>query len=182
MRSFKFLVSFLCVFAAASASAGLINNTDGTFTDTTTGYLWKTLGQFNGKTYGQAVAGLAGDFHAASFAELATLTNDAPATPSAFAADSAAMGAVSSRSLIWGFFGDGTHWAWKFSADTHWNTNDSTYNGWTSYNYAVTPNQAYSDLGLFAVSTSGISSVPESSSLVLLLIGLMMIVVTRRRA
>ena len=184
-RYSKVLATLLCatgLFAAASANATLVNNANGTFTDTTSGYVWKTLSQFNNMNYNTAVASLSPGFHAASATELATLTTDDPAIPANFTADYNAMGASSTRGLIWGFFGNGTEWAWKFSYDTTWYTNDSTANGWASLNYAVSPSSAYSDLGLFAVNTGATTSVPEPTSLAILGLGLVGLVGFRRKS
>lgn len=167
---------------AAPAGATLINNNDNTFTDTATGFVWLTLSQNNNRNYFDAVAALPTGFHAASAAELASLTAAAPATPATFASDYAAMGAQSGRSLIWGFFGAGDQWAWKFQSDTTWNTNNSGDFGWRNYQYPVDPSAASSDLGLFAVKTDiQPSNVPEPGTLGIVGLGLAGLMLSRQR-
>jgi hypothetical protein len=166
MTSLRTLIA-ACTCAAAlacpQAGAGLINHGDGSFTDTGSGYLWRTLAQYDGLDYAGALALLPANYHVASAAELATLTIAAPADPSAFAADVAATGADPAAGAIWGFYGDGTQYAWKFDYDTAWNTNAaSNAYGWTNWNYAVGPGDAMPGLSLFAVNTAAdATDVPE---------------------
>src|SRR5881398_2963892 len=104
-RSSTLLAACACAIAALAcplANASLINNNDGTFTDTSSHYVWRTLDQYDNKTYAQAVALLPTGFHAASEAELATLTLAAPADSTRFALDAAAMGLSPDYSILWG--------------------------------------------------------------------------------
>lgn len=170
------LATFACstaMLASPLAGAALINHGDGSFTDTDSGYLWRTLAQYDGLDYASALDLLPAGYHVASAAELATLTADAPADPSSFAADAAAMGAGPASGAIWGFYGDGTQYAWKFDYDTTWNTSaaGNAY-GWTSWNYTVGPDDAMPGLSLFAVSTAAAADVPEPATLALLGLGL----------
>jgi hypothetical protein len=161
------------MLASPLAGAALINHGDGSFTDTGSGYLWRTLAQYDGLDYASALALLPAGYHVASAAELATLTADAPADPSSFAADAAAMGADPASGAIWAFYGDGTQYAWRFDYDTTWNTSaaGNAY-GWTSWNYAVGPDDAMPGLSLFAVNATAAADVPEPATLALLGLGL----------
>jgi hypothetical protein len=175
----NYLAASACALAALAcplAQASLINHGDGSFTDTDTGYLWRTLAQYDGLDYASALALLPTGYHAASEAELATLTAAAPADPAGYAADATAMGA-SPYGRIWGFYGDGTRYVWKFDDDTAWNSNAANASGWDNWNYAVPPGTAFAGLSLFAVNTAPAASpaageVPEPATLALFGLGL----------
>lgn len=138
---------------AVTASAALITDGPGYFQDTTTGYRWMDINQFYNKTYPQMLALLPSGFAPADAAQMQTLMDDAPAGASTYLSDAAVMGVPSptpfNRDIIWGFYGDGTHWAYKFRTDTSWTT-------------AVAFTPSFQDLGLFAVSVP----VPEPTTLV----------------
>ena len=147
------------MLCSAPASAALLSHGDGSFTDTGTGYLWRSLAQYDGLDYASALALLPSGYHVASDVELATLTAAAPADPARFAADAAAMGAVVDAAtgfgMIWGYYGDGTHYAWKADYDTSWNTNAaSNAYGWMNWDYAVGPDESSTGLSIFAVDTA----------------------------
>lgn len=175
----------LAIAAAASplASAGIINNGDGSFTDTTSGYLWRTLAQYDGLDFTSAVALLPSGYHVATAAQLGQLTADAPAVPANFSANLAAMGANLANGAIWGFYGDGTRYLWQFEGDTTWNSNAESTFGWTNWNYAVAPTDQFDGLSLFAVNTTPrvtAATVPEPGSLGLIGLGFAGLVLRRR--
>jgi hypothetical protein len=171
----KLLAAHLCAIAALAcplASASLINHNDGSFTDTDSGYLWHTLAQYDGLDYAATLAALPAGYHVASEAELATLTAHAPADPASFATDAAAMGALPGTGMIWGFYGDGSRYAWKADYDTAWNSTAANSQGWFAWNYDVPAGYAWPGLSVFAVNTDVRADVPEPATLALVVLGL----------
>lgn len=171
MKTFGTTLSILAValtsaLAPALASASIVNHGDGSFSDTTSGYLWRTLAQYDGLDFASAVALLPAGYQVATAAQVAQLSADAPASPATFSATLAAMGANPDNGGIWGFYGDGTRYLWQFEGDTSWNSNADGAYGWTNWHYAVEPGASFAGLSLFAVNT-GASSVPEPGSLAL---------------
>jgi hypothetical protein len=176
------LAAFLMALAAPLAHASLVNHDDGSFTDTDTGYLWRALAQYDGLDYASAVALLPAGYHAASEAELATLTAAAPADPASFALDAAAMGA-SPYGTIWGFYGDGTRYLWKTEYDTTWSSNATNGQGWDNWAYTIPAGTAFDGLSLFAVNTmpaQAEGTVPEPGTAALFGVGLCLLLRGRR--
>jgi hypothetical protein len=173
-------VCALAAFASPLAHASLVNNNNGTFTDTDTGYVWRTLAQYDGLDYATAKNLLPTGFHVASAAELGTLTSHAPAGPANYDALVAAMGAVPDTGTIWAYYGDGTTWLWDDGYSPKWFTNAaSNAYGWNSdYPYAGDPTYTQTGLSLFAVSTTVQQaqggSVPEPGSLAMVGLGLVL--------
>lgn len=158
----------LAVLACPQANAGIVKQSDGvSFRDSKTGYLWRTLAQYDGLDFLTAVSQLPSGYQAATGAQIAELITDAEAAPISFDAEAAAMGA--NPDMIWGYYGDGTTYAWKASYDTAWN-----FNNQDPWNYAVTPDVAIPGLSLFAVDTAvaAQAAVPEPATLALLGLGL----------
>lgn len=181
MKAFRTLIAATAL-ACPLAQASLIHQSDGSFTDTETGYVWRTLDQYAGLDYDSAVALLPTGYHVATEAELATLAAAVPAVPGAFDADAAGVGAAGAG-IIWGFYGDGSRYAWRDAFDTTWNSNAANGQGWTDWNYGLDTTTAFSALSLFAVDTDPVrAAVPEPSTLALLGLGVAMFVGCRRRA
>jgi hypothetical protein len=178
---FAAVICTLTMLAAGPAGATLINNANGSFTDSATGYAWRTLAQYDGMGFNDAVALLPTGYHVASTAELATLTAAAPTAASGFGALLSVMGAAPGSGIIWGFYGDGTRYAWLADGDPAWNSNAANGFGWTNWNYAVSPDDAFPGLSLFAVDvTPASTAVPEPGTLALSGAGLVLLGCRRR--
>jgi hypothetical protein len=176
----KTLAAQLCAIALLAcplAQASLVAQDAGSFLDTDTNYLWRTLGQYDGMSYGAAVKALPAGYHVATEAELATLSAAAPADPSAsFYQDAAVMGASydPDNAMIWGFYGDGSHYLWKTDWETTWTSNGANASGWANNRSGAVP-AGFSDphLSIFAVDTAAAQAdVPEPATLALVGLGL----------
>lgn len=158
--------------ASSLANAALINNNDGTFTDTVTGYAWQDISTFFNVSTSQMSGKLLSGFHFASLEELTTLQVAAPAVAANFASDASAMGVplvtVLNRSLIWGVYGDLSNYTWKWSSDN-----------FQSWNFSYNSNTSYPDMGAFAVNTA---AVPEPASIAMFGLGLLALATSRREA
>jgi hypothetical protein len=172
----------IAVLFSPLARATLINHNDGTFTDTASGYLWRTLDQYDGLTFAQAVAALPTGFRAATADEVAGLTAHAPANSATFAADAAAMGLSNAYDIIWGFYGDSSHYVWReYWNDDSWSSDASNKYGWYDFGYALPAGYSSPGLSLFAVDTTPPSSnVPEPATLAIVGLGLAGISLRRR--
>jgi hypothetical protein len=181
MKAFRTLIAAMAL-ACPLAHASLINHGDGSFADTDTGYVWRALDQYAGLDYASAVSLLPTGYHVATEAELASLAAAIPAVPGAFDADATTTGAAGAG-IIWGFYGDGSRYAWRDAFDTSWNTNAANGQGWTDWNYGLDATTAFSALSLFAVDTDGVqAAVPEPSTLALLGLGVALVAGRRRGA
>jgi PEP-CTERM motif len=163
-------VSALCM--AGTSHADLIQNGNGTFKDTATGYLWQDISTFWDMNTSEMNQRLKPGFHFASFAELLTLQDAAPAVPSRFFDHAEAMGTsqptLLDRNIIWGVYGDLTRWSWKFDTDTEWKFDTA----------GITRME---DLGAYAVNTSPIPE-PETYAMLLAGLGLLGFAARRRKA
>lgn len=159
------------IAACPQANASIVKQADGTsFLDTHTGYLWRTLAQYDGATFGAASTALPTGYRVATEAQLAILAADADADLATFDAELAAMGAKAANDILWGFYGDGTAYAWKTRYDTAW-----SFSSQDPWNYGVPADFATDGLSLFAVNTSVATSqgeVPEPATLALIGLGL----------
>lgn len=170
-------IACACILAAApSAHASLVNHGDGSFTDTDTGYLWRTLAQYDGLDFASASALLPAGYHVASAAELAVLATHTPAGAASLASVVAATGATPDNGIVWGFYGDGTHYLWDDGSENVWATNDSANAyGWDNWGYALPAGFQMAGLSLFALNTSPDAAqgaaVPEPATLALFGLG-----------
>jgi hypothetical protein len=176
---------FACVFvavsaiAASNATAAIVNNGDGTFKDTATGYDWMDLDTFYGDTYGEDSALILPDYTFATEAQTDQLEADTgltTSTPDAtFISVAAAMGVPTptpiGREIIWGIFGDGTEWAYIYGPE------NPVGFGWTDADAYV---DGYGDEGAFVVDTA--PGVPEPAAWAMMLLGIGGIGATMRHA
>ena len=172
MKFTKIFLALSLIGTIGSANAALVQNGNGTFSDTSTGYQWQDISTFWGTDTSSMSALLKPGFHFASLTELNTLQLSAPAIPGNFVSDAAAMGvplptAGLNRQLIWGVYGDLTQWSWKFDYDTAWNFNPISVTN-------------YPDMGAFAVNTQPVPE-PETYAMLLAGLGLMSVVARRKK-
>jgi hypothetical protein len=173
----------IAVLASPLANASLTNNQDGTFTDSDSGYVWRTLAQYDGMTYAEAVSLLPTGFAAATAAQLAELVQHVSAHSTGFASDAAAMGAPVDYGQIWGFYGNGSAYAWIEDWNTNWSSTAYVASDWYNYGYSVPSDYSSAGLSLFAVNTSpiSVSAVPEPGSLAMVVLGIAGIGTLRRK-
>ena len=173
MKYTKICVALSLFCALGAANAALVQNGNGTFSDTSTGYQWQDISTFWNVDTSQMATLLKPGFHFASLSELNSLQLAAPAIPGNFVSDVAAMGVPNpttlNRNLIWGVYGDLSQWSWKFDYDAQWNFNP--IGGVTQY----------ADMGAFAVNTQAVPE-PETYAMLLAGLGVMGAVARRRKA
>jgi hypothetical protein len=180
----KIASACLCAAAALAAplaNAALTNNGDGTFTDTGSGYVWRTLDQYDGLTFTQSTALLPTGFASATASQLAQLAQNT--SSDTFATIATAMGVSVDSGLIWGFYGNGSTYAWKEDWASNWSATGAVASDWYNADYTVTANYASTGLSLFAVNTTPVtvSPVPEPSTLAMAALGIVCIGLRRRQ-
>jgi len=174
----------LLAFAISPARATIIDVADsggyGYFMDTDTGYTWLDMDNFFGMSYNQMVTVATSlGFTVATSTEVSQLLGSLPLTGGEWSSYSSVMGSAPSRNLIWGAYDIGsttTHgWQYAYDYDTSWHygsgSNDVIYNVGT----------VHADLNIWAYSTSFSASVPETTSLLLMALGLIGLGVSVRK-
>ena len=161
------LLASIVTFGTAGAT--LVNNGGGTFTDSVTGQTWMNVSTFYNHTYAEAQTLLLPGFQFATTAQMNQLEADTgldAETPDAiFIAVAAAMGVPTpatpgGRQLIWGFYGDGSNYAYIYGPQ-----NVGIPQSWA--HGPADGSLAYADQGAFAVLTA----VPETSTWAMMILG-----------
>jgi hypothetical protein len=146
----------------------------GLFQDTRTGYYWMDLQTFYGQDYAQQLGQLLPGFAPATYDQVFDLTIQSMPNPASnWAYYFAVAGGANTlqREILWGNLEASAAGNWYWAYD---------FSGTWQYQNSGDPSP-YPDLGMWAVSTTGLTVTPEPTSVVLLATGLVGVFGAARR-